>query len=468
MATEKVIKMECTACGSNDIKKTYREEDGEKINVAKCNSCGAEYDPKTPEYYHYFHELFTDNSGLLFQLGTKGTLRGMEFEIVGRLRYQDEEDTEPYPWDEWVLLSAEGWFGYLVEAEDGKAGYYLYQEHVPESLDLYSSDDVIEFNGKSISREDTGFVGRIADFDGELPWIPQIGEGMQLYDFAIGKNQYTVEQTESEISITKGDFYSYEEVVTAFNVSADKVAHLKEMGDAQKKGKTRALVYGAALALSFIFFVGVNFFDKGLPAPSQKIILEINKVQVEKNGNFYSGGILHGPVALKRKSQLYGFDLFVDQKIQHLNNDWVASKVYLIKADLLAKEFGKPITQENATLLNNYLGDIDTLEKVVENYSFQEDFWHESGRDSEGPWTESTTFSSELAVMDDPGDYYLYQQIFSKNPQKDNWIPIVTSETHSSWYYLLASLVLGVMLYLDGGLRNSSAKKDDDDEDDDE
>lgn len=451
MAHQKVINIKCTACGSNDIQKTYRDEDGEQVPVAKCRSCGTEYDRHSKEFYHYFADLFADDIDQTFKLGTKGFLGGKAFEIIGRLRYQDEEDYEPDPWDEWVLISEDGWFGYLAEADDDEdEGFYLYQEYIPDSVDLYSSNDTIELNGKRFSKEEYGFDGRIVDFDGELPWRPEIGEGMRLYDVSIGKYEYTVEQTESEVSISRGEFYSYEEVAKAFGVEEEDFDHYEEKHEYRKSSLSKKIVYGVGLAVSFLLFAGVSLSDKSLPSVDKNVIaLQKNQRMTETTGYYYQSSLLYGPEELKKKEQLYGFDLAVNQTLKRMNNEWVSSKVYLIKKEKLEKAFNKPITSANSVALKVFLDDIDSLKQVVEDYSFSKDFWHETGRDSDGPWEESDTSGSEYAVMDDPGEYYFYQMIFSKNPHNLKWINIKTSEANSSWYYLGAMILFGLLFYYD-------------------
>lgn len=453
MAHQKVINIKCTACGSNDIQKTYRDEDGEQVPVAKCASCGTEYDRHSKEFYHYFADLFADDlDQTTFKLGTKGSLGGKNFEIIGRLRYQDEEDYEPDPWDEWVLISDEGWFGYLAEADDDDdEGFYLYQEYIPDSVDLYSSNDTIELNGKRFSKEEKGFDGRIVDFDGELPWRPEIGEGMRLYDVSIGKYEFTIEQTENEVSISRGEFFGYDEVASAFGVDVEDFDYYEDKKEYRSHSRAKKLVYGIGFALSFLFFVGVNFADKSLSRiDKNSIVLQKNKIVREKTGSsYYQSAILHGPVLLKKKEQLYGFELDVNESIKKMDNEWVSSKVYLIKEEKLKKAFSNAITQQNAPALKVFLDDIDGLKKVVEGYSFSEDFWHETGRDSDGPWEESDSNASEYAVMDEPGNYYFYQLVFSKRPHSTKWVDIKTSEANSSWYYLGALILFGLLFYYD-------------------
>ena len=79
--------IKCTAC-NGDLGRSYRlegsGEDQEEIPIAKCLSCGKEYDQHTQEYYEFYADTFiTDLENTVFKLGLKGVLDGLEYEIIG-------------------------------------------------------------------------------------------------------------------------------------------------------------------------------------------------------------------------------------------------------------------------------------------------------------------------------------------------------------------------------------------------
>ncbi|HPB82925.1 MAG TPA: hypothetical protein PK200_12880, partial [Spirochaetota bacterium] len=94
--SEDIRGLKCTACGG-DLGKSYRiegsGEDAEEIPIAKCLSCGNEFDQHTQEYYQVYADMFIADKDLtVLQLGAKGEIDGIEYEIIGRLRYQEEEE----------------------------------------------------------------------------------------------------------------------------------------------------------------------------------------------------------------------------------------------------------------------------------------------------------------------------------------------------------------------------------------
>jgi DNA-directed RNA polymerase subunit RPC12/RpoP len=174
---DETIKQETIACPScgGDLGKSARTEgsgeDAEEVPIARCLSCGKEYDRRTDVYYRVYELMFAPDAGTSpFKLGAKGMLGGVEYEIIGRIRYQDEDEYELDVWDEWLAVSAEGGYVWFVE-EEGRV--FSYSEYTPESIDLEASGKNFEFEGRHYSKEDTGFVARIVFAEGELSWRPR-------------------------------------------------------------------------------------------------------------------------------------------------------------------------------------------------------------------------------------------------------------------------------------------------------
>ena len=182
---EELAALKCSSCGGGLVKSSqtyYDKEEEENVTVplAKCVQCGKDYDRQTAEYYLVFAEKFNfDKDSTLFSLGLKGTINNIEYEIIGRLRYQEEEEYDKCTWDEWVAVSADGVFHYFVE-EDGEI--WSYDEYIPESIDMESDKNAILFENKKISKS-SSYIGRIVLIEGELPWQPEIGEPCTCYDF---------------------------------------------------------------------------------------------------------------------------------------------------------------------------------------------------------------------------------------------------------------------------------------------
>ena len=82
---EKLKALTCESC-SAQLKRAVRivkgddeDDEDEEIPIAKCTSCGKEYDQHTQVYYELFADTFTSNLDKnVFALGLKGEIEGKE------------------------------------------------------------------------------------------------------------------------------------------------------------------------------------------------------------------------------------------------------------------------------------------------------------------------------------------------------------------------------------------------------
>jgi hypothetical protein len=442
---EKLDVLKCTQCGGN-LSKSYRieeddDDDVEEIPIAKCLSCSTEYDQKTDEYYKFFADDFLegkDNS--VFKLGLKGTLEGVEYEIIGRIRYQEEEEYEIETWDEWLAVDSSGSYHYFVE-EDGEI--HSYDEYTPESIDLESDPGYIEFDGKKISKED-GYIGRIVFFEGEFPYNPEMGEPVKIYDFKKDGIKYTIEQGEDEVSITKADEISHKEVIDAFGTDEHKQLFESTMKK-RKDFSRKSWLYLAGTIITFILAVGNCSVDK----PVKNVMVNgkyitNNEMKNEKGRSFYFSQVMYGPFEIEKKDQLYGVTLFLNTSVQRFYLEWQSLRAMLIKKDRLNKALNgnfEPLAMRN--LFKN----IESKKDPVESYIVSADFWDEQGYD-EGYWHEGDTKNTVNFVLDDAGEYYIYIESYSQKRRNMASVKVKIAETGSSRYYIIVMFIFMVLFFL--------------------
>ncbi len=436
--------LKCAGCGADLVKSYHTRYDSEEeeevvVPLAKCVSCGKEYDQHTGEYYKVFADGFIqDKDNSVFKLGLKGTLGGVEYEIIGRLRYQDEDEYERSVWDEWVAISSEGAYHYFVE-EEGEV--YSYEEYVPESIDLEASPDSFEFEGRSISKRDA-YTGRIVYAEGELPWKPEIGEPVLCYDFKKDGAHFTIEHSEDEVSITRGEKVEYQAIIAAFGGDSDKDLFAKTVKKRQSYGR-KAAVY----IIGFIAATGMSVFsclsEKEVPGVlSESKVLTVNQYQNEGGATSYLSQTLYGPFRIGEGNALYEATVYVDQGVEPLRLGWESFRLMLIKEERLAKITG---ANPDAALLKNLFSDIDSNAEPVESFAVTGDFWDEEGQDSEGYWHESDLSSSSSFVVEEPGSYYAYLEQYNDTPRSVNSVKFRLARVGSYRYYLA---LMGVFLAL--------------------
>ncbi|HPU88407.1 MAG TPA: DUF4178 domain-containing protein [Spirochaetota bacterium] len=438
--------LKCSACGG-DITKTHRVEgsgeDEEYIPIARCLNCGKEYDQHSQEYYEYYADMFRrDLDKSVFKLGIKGTIDGVEYEIIGHIRYQDEDEWEVETWDEWLAISSEGTYRYFVE-EEGEI--YSFEEYTPNSIDLATDPSSIEFEGKKVSRERTRYTARIVFAEGELPWQPEIGEPITVYDFKHQGFYITIEQDEDEVSITRGTVVPHGVIIDAFRGAEFKDAYEKTRRK-RSAYAWRARIYGIGIVAAIIYIIYAAVSGDSLPdiSKTRRVLVE-NEVKVEQGKQVYASQILFGPAVFQRSNSLYTVRVAVDSAVQPLRLEWQSFRLLLIKEDRIRQFESR---QAGADGIRTALAEIDEFEEPVESYAFNGDFWDEEGYDDEGKWHESDTSGETDFILDDPGSYYLYVELFSEKPRKSGAIAISILENVKGFRYFFIPIVLFSVLLL--------------------
>jgi DNA-directed RNA polymerase subunit N (RpoN/RPB10) len=446
---ENLEAMKCTACGG-DIVKSYRTVDeDEEIPIAQCLSCGNEYDQYSEEYYRYFADDFTyDAENSVLELGLKGTLEGVEYEIIGRIRMQEEEESEKSTWDEWFAVSSDGGYHFFVE-EEGEI--HSYEEYVPESINLDTGSDYIEFEGKKIDK-DEAYIGRVVFFEGELPWEVDIGEAFTCYDFKKGGEKYTIEQSENEVSITKGDKLSYKEIIAAFGKEEDKILYDNTMKRrSEYKKKSYVYLLGFLLTLAFtIYSCGQSKKISGLMESRQ--VLTNNKQIVEKRSRSFFSQVLYGPITIPEGENLYEADLQVDESVHRFHLEWQSFRFMMVSEERLNKVLNN---SKDPALLRSLFSEIDAQKEPVESYVVTGDFWDEQGYDSDGRWHESDLNVSADFVLNEPGRYFGYLELYSNKRRRIESVVVSISQVKSVRYLIIVMVLMSVLMIVNRSMAKS-------------
>ncbi len=433
-------KLKCTGCGG-DVVKTYRTVDeDEEAPIGRCLSCGKEYDQYTGEFYRYFADDFTQDVGnSMFKLGLKGILGGVEYEIIGRIRMQEEDEYEKSTWDEWLAVSSDGVQHYFVE-EDGELNSY--EEYVPESIDLESDTSSIIFEGKKINR-DTAYSGRIVFFEGELTWKPEIGEAVTCYDFKKDGRNFTIEQTDDEVSVTMGVTVSYKDYIQAFGREDVRKSYENTMSK-RRLYRTGSFIFTAGAMLSFILAIySYASYETVKNVMVGKSVITSNEPVSENSQSSYFSQVVYGPFELSRKNGLYDVDIYIDEKVQRLNLSWQSFRFMLLKEDNFKKATD---SQTGIAVLKNLFSEIDALKDPLESYTMAGDFWDEKGVDSEGTWHENDLRGSSSFVIDEPGKYYAYLELYSEKKREIDSVKYSLTAAGSVRYYLIAAVLMIVLI----------------------
>jgi len=438
---DKLTSITCSSCGGNLEKSTrsYYDEDEEEdvvIPIAKCLQCGAEYDQHTNEYYHIFADDLTyDLDTSVFKLGLKGEIDGVEYEIIGRIRYQEEEEYEKSTWDEWVAISSDGVYHYFVE-EEGKV--FSYSDYIPDSIDLESHAGSIEFEGKLIDREE-GYVGRLVYAEGELPWQPEIGESSLCFDFKKDGNHYSIEKSEDEVSITRGERIKYGDIIRIFDVEEYKEAYENTV-KTRKKFKVKGRIYKLGILLSIVFSIHGCFSSSSVSGiMNQKNIISSNTPVVEGRKVIYQSQVLYGPFDIPDGNSLYSVKLKIDETVQRMSREWQSFRLMLISKERFENKAGDKMT--DPVYLSTLFKTIDALAEPLESYVITGDFWDEDGYDSDGYWHESDLNAESDFVIDSDGKYYFYLELYNNKKRNSEAVKLFIDKIRGYRYYVITMVV---------------------------
>ncbi len=442
---EELRALKCTSCGGDLVRgvRTYydeEEEDDVEIPIARCIQCGMEYDQHTQEFYSVFADDFTyDIDASVFKLGIKGEIKGVEYEIIGRLRYQDEDEYEKCTWDEWVAISGDGVYHYFVE-EDGKV--HSYEEYIPDSVDLESHSGHIEFEGKKISKDDA-YTGRIVFAEGELPWQPEIGEAALCYDFKKDGVKYSIEQSENEVSITKGERITYGKLIEAFNIEEYREVYNQTVVQRKVYGRKRK-IYMTAMLISLVLSVYGCFSSQNIPGVmNEKRVLTQNIPMSDKTGTYYRSQVLYGPFEITEGESLYNVSVGVNESVQKLSRSWQSFRLMLISEKRLAAE-GQD-RMYNPAFLADLFKKIDAMPEPVESYVISGDFWDEVGRDSDGYWHESDLTADGDFALDEAGKYLFYIEFYNKKPRAVSAVTVRIDKVRGYRYYVIVFFICTIL-----------------------
>ncbi|HOP64291.1 MAG TPA: DUF4178 domain-containing protein [Spirochaetota bacterium] len=442
---EELQALKCPSCGGDLVKSSYTyydddEEENVTVPLARCVQCNSEYDQHTQEYYQVFADDLTyDKDTTLFKLGIKGNFKGVEYEIIGRLRYQDEDEYEKATWDEWVAISGEGTFHYFVE-EEGRI--YSYTEYIPNTIDMESSSGYIEFDGRKISKSE-GYYARIVLAEGELSWKPEIGEAILCYDFKNSGNHYTIEQSEDEVSITRGERITHGEIIEAFDLEGYREIYNKTI---KKRGefawKSRLYLLGLCISLAVSLYSCFSSTPvRGIMNTKQ--VLTNNAFLQDAEGKMYTSQVLYGPFEIDKGNALYDIGFRVDESVQNFNLEWQSVRMMLISEKRLQDTVKSDIN--NPAVLKDLFEEIDALPDPVESYVITGDFWDEDGRDSDGYWHEADiSFSSDF-VLDEAGKYFVYLELYNNRVRKPESVVVKIYRVKGYRYYIIAFIIFFIL-----------------------
>lgn len=353
-----------------------------EIRTLSCPKCGASLNVKNLDAARALHCKFCNSTMHLkagqaelaesqsivyppksaLKIGLIGDFVQGKYQIIGRIRYINDQGEE---WDEWLLLSEAGQYLWLQEDD---WDFTIMTKFTPTNpIDPSEVTEYVTFerNRLEVEEKSTAFI---KFFEGELTWKAKVNEEVHYIDAWDGETLYSIEWTDEEIQFFKGWEKKVDDLYKAFGVkeAIPKAAYeededgFEQWGLLERASKGKPFLITLISGILFLLIALYMDFFAG------------TEVSAGSAPEFTTDSIIMGPYNLSHVNRVHKVLIGTN-----LNNQELYCEFNLLDED---KEL---------------LG------------TFDHNYWHESGYDSDGSWSESSLRCKKLFVLKEAGKYYL-------------------------------------------------------------
>jgi hypothetical protein len=206
--------LNCPGCGASLTVRSF----GNAVTIV-CNSCHSILDARDPrlQILQRF-KVATDEIRPLIPLGTRGKIRGTDYEVIGFQRRTIYVDGLPYSWHEYVLFNPYKGFRYLTEYE-GHWNDVSILKALP-TVNEYKSPPTVTYLGEIYKHFQTAKAGTSYVL-GEFPWQVRVGESADVTDYVSPPRVLSSERTGSEVTWSMGEYFSGRDLWKAFRLPGE-------------------------------------------------------------------------------------------------------------------------------------------------------------------------------------------------------------------------------------------------------
>jgi hypothetical protein len=352
--------LNCASCGA-----PVELRAGAQTLTAVCGHCLAVVDPLDPSVAIVQEAARRERRAPKIPLGTRGRVRGEEYEVIGFQYRTITVDDEEYGWDEYVLFNPQHGFRYLSE----------YAGHWNDIKVVSSLPELASRGGRSAAR----FLGeRFRHFQhavattrfvlGEFPWRVRVGDEAVVDDYVSPPRMLSAERTGDEVTWSLGEYTPGARVWEMFGLRdrpprAVGVFANQPSPHTGRPGRYWRLFLAMAGALALVALI------RFATAARQEVFAgDYAYASAQAGESAFVTPVFDVP------GHTSNLEVGIDTD---LSNDWLYLSLALISADTgTAYDFGREV-----------------------GYYF--------GRDSDGSWTEGSQQERALLASVPPGRYYL-------------------------------------------------------------
>jgi len=359
-ARPQVRALNCPHCGAALTLRSFNNA----VTVV-CQSCHSILDAKDPNLQILQQFKASVDEKPLIPLGSRGKIRGTDYEVIGFQRRTIHVEGEPYSWHEYVLFNPYKGFRYLTEY-NGHWNDVGILKALPETVPN-ASPPKVKYLGETYRHFQTAKAGTSFVL-GEFPWQVRVGEAEVVTDYVSPPRVLSSEQTGHGITWSMGEYLSGKDIWRAFHLPGNppEPVGVYENQPSPLSSDTMSIwVAFAGFALAIV--VMMIAFD--MTASKREIF----------NGYYKFDSNARGDASfVTEEFELSGHSSNVEvNTCTDLNNRWM----YL-----------------NYALINEETGQAFDFGREVSYYH---------GYDSDGAWSEGNANDSVAVPKVPPGRYYL-------------------------------------------------------------
>ena len=364
MSAPAVASLSCPQCGAAIELRTL-----DQAQSVVCSSCGSILDARDPNLALIQAFQAKQKFEPQIPLGTRGTLKGEKWEVVGyQVRSITVEGTSYY-WDEYLLFNPYKGFRYLTQY-DGHWNDVQVVKAAPSET-MSGGRPVVTLYGETFKHFQTATA--TTEFVlGEFPWQVRVGDRAETRDFVAPPRMLSEERTPDETTWSLGTYMSGAQVWAAFSLPG-KAPHARGVFANQPDDyKPRA----GSLARRYLQFAAIVIVLGVL-----RLVTASRDTEFTTSSSFRPGALADSLAFVTPSFQLKGrtANLEVTTEAQ-VDNGWAYFDYALVN------------------------------ETTGQTYEFGREVSYYYGRDSDGNWSEGSRRDRAVLPSVPSGSYFLRVQ----------------------------------------------------------
>lgn len=366
--------------------------------TAVCPQCMTVLDASTPVLQILARaESAQSRRTPLIPLGSRGTIAGTQWEVIG---FQTRQDDESYEWEEYLLFNPYQGFRYLTQF-DGHWNFIVSLEAIPQNNERLSRLPV--FYDNRVYKHFAGSPATTTFVLGEFPWRVKTGDRVSANDYICPPYVLSSEATGGEMVWSHGEYMAGGAIWKAFSLDGSaphpRGIYLNQPspygGGIGAIWRSFSLMFALLVALA-IFFATFS-----------------RQETVFKSSYAFASGSTAEPSFVTPDFTLTGRPATVELAVNtDLDNNW---------------------TYFNFALVNEDTG---------QGYDFGREVSYYHGSDSDGPWDEGSRNSSVMLPSVEPGKYYLRVEPEMDSGAVDYSLTLRHDVPNYTWFLIAFGLLL--------------------------